>query len=186
VARGSSGGGVVDVAGPTGSAGGSRKSGRKTILDYGEGSGGGGGSLGGRRGRLAEAPTSRGIVAEADGEKAEKNAAVAEAATDLGGEKGVGMTISGQIAGREILRRVPPEYTARARREGWEGVVAVHFTVLPDGRVKDNVYFEQTSVHRDLNQAAMAAIREFRFAPLPAEKAAVEQWGVITIVFRLR
>jgi len=51
-----------------------------------------------------------------------------------------------------------------------EGVVAVHFTVLPDGRVKDNVYFEQTSVHRDLNQAAMKAIRQFKFAPLPASR----------------
>ncbi|MFW5735018.1 MAG: energy transducer TonB [Oceanidesulfovibrio sp.] len=95
------------------------------------------------------------------------------------------MTISGQIAGRKILQSVPAAYSDRARREGWEGVVSVHFTVLPDGRVKDNVYFEQTSVHRDLNQAAMAAIRKFRFAPLPADQAAVEQWGVITIVFRL-
>ena len=63
--------------------------------------------------------------------------------------------------------------------------MAVHFTVLADGRVKDNLYFEQTSVHRDLNQAAMAAIQQFRFAPLPKDQAAVEQWGVITIVFRL-
>jgi TonB family protein len=44
---------------------------------------------------------------------------------------------------------------------------------------------EQTSVHRDLNQAAMKAIRQFKFAPLPASQSAVEQWGVITIVFRL-
>ncbi|MEZ4386541.1 MAG: energy transducer TonB [Candidatus Krumholzibacteriia bacterium] len=95
------------------------------------------------------------------------------------------MTITGQIAGRKILERVAPAYSDQARRNGWEGVVAVHFTVLPDGRVKDNVFFEQTSVHRDLNQAAMAAIRQFRFAPLPAAQSAVEQWGVITIVFRL-
>ncbi|RKZ16195.1 hypothetical protein DRQ50_06530, partial [bacterium] len=55
-----------------------------------------------------------------------------------------------------------------------------------DGRVKDNTYLEQSSVHRDLNQMALQAIRKFRFAPLPAEQSAVEQWGVITIVFRLR
>ena len=61
----------------------------------------------------------------------------------------------------------------------------MHFTVLPDGRVKDNVYFEQTSAHRDLNKAATEAIRQFRFAPLPSDHAAVEQWGVITIIFRL-
>jgi protein TonB len=101
------------------------------------------------------------------------------------GGKGSNMTISGQIAGRKILTSVPPEYSAAARKNGWEGVVAVHFTVLADGRVKDNVFFEQTSAHRDLNKAAMDAIREFRFAPLPAGQAAVEQWGIITIVFKL-
>ena len=52
-------------------------------------------------------------------------------------------------------------------------------------RVKDNAYFEQSSVHRDLNQMALKAIKKFRFAPLPSDQAAVEQWGVITIVFRL-
>jgi len=31
----------------------------------------------------------------------------------------------------------------------------------------------------------MKAIRQFRFAPLPSSQGAVEQWGVITIVFRL-
>jgi TonB family protein len=96
------------------------------------------------------------------------------------------MTISGQIQGRKIVKSVVPEYTARARKNGWEGVVAVHFTVLADGRVKDNTYLEQSSVHRDLNQMALDAIKKFRFAPLPADQSAVEQWGVITIVFRLR
>ena len=79
----------------------------------------------------------------------------------------------------------PVPWLEQATAKGWEGIVAVHFTVLADGRVKDNVYFDQTSVHRDLNQAAMAAIKQFRFAPLPSDQAAIEQWGVITIVFRL-
>ena len=113
---------------------------------------------------------------------AEPKQAVAEVKLD---GKDVGMTISGQISGRKILKNVSPKYTVQARRKGWEGVVAVHFTVLADGRVKDNTYFEQSSVHRDLNQAALDAIKKFRFAPLPADQAAVEQWGVITIVFRL-
>jgi hypothetical protein len=32
---------------------------------------------------------------------------------------------------------------------------------------------------------ALNAIKQFRFASLPADQAAVEQWGVITIIFRL-
>jgi TonB family protein len=179
--RGSGGGGVVDVDGPGGGGGGSGSgSGRKTILDYGSGGGGRGGGLAGR-GRIAEPAPTKSIVAQSTN-KAEPKQEVAEA--NLGG-KGINMTISGEIKGRKILKSVVAEYPAQARKKGWEGVVAVHFTVLADGRVKDNTYFEQTSVHRPLNQAALEAIKQFKFAPLPAGQAAVEQWGIITIVFRL-
>ena len=170
--------GVLDVDGPTG-GGSSGTSGRKTILNYGSGSGGRGGSLAGRS-RLAEPEPTSEIVKKA-AEPAPKQA-VADVKLD---SKGVGMTISGQISGRKILKSVVPEYTTKARQKGWEGVVSVHFTVLADGRVKDNMYLEQSSVHRDLNKMAMEALKKFRFAPLPSDQAAVEQWGVITIIFRL-
>lgn len=170
---------VADVAGPSGTGGGGSNKGRRTILDYGNGGGGRGGGLKGK-GRLAE-PTAP-AVETAQASNSQVGSTLAEAKVkDLGSN----MTISGQIQGRKILQSVPAAYSDQARRKGWEGVVAVHFTVLADGRVKDNMYFEQTSVHRDLNQAAMAAIKKFRFAPLGADQAAVEQWGVITIVFRL-
>lgn len=177
---GSSRSALVDVDGPRSGAGGGKKSGRKTILNYGSGSGGRGGSLSGRQ-RIAEPAAKQEIVAEAVTRDAGQKA-VADVKLDA---KGVNMTISGQIEGRRILQSVAPKYTSQAKKKGWEGVVAVHFTVKADGRVKDNLYFEQTSVHRDLNHAARAAIKEFVFAPLGPEQAAVEQWGVITIVFRL-
>lgn len=173
-----SGKGVVDVDGPRGSGGG-QKSGRKTILNYGSG-GGYGGSLSGRQ-RIAE-PTGTTDIVATTATPTESAQQVAEAKLD---GNGVNMTISGQIKGRKIIKSVAPGYTDLARKNGWEGVVAVHFTVKADGRVKDNMYFEQTSVHRDLNQAAMQAIKQFIFAPLGSDQAAVEQWGVITIVFRL-
>jgi len=169
--------GVVDVDGPSGSGGG-EKSGRKTILNYGSGGGGRGGSLSGRQ-RIAEPAMQQKIVTQTATTTQKKVADVELNA------KGVNMTITGQIEGRKILESVPPVYSRTAKKNGWEGVVAVHFTVKADGRVKDNMYFDQTSVHRDLNRAAMAAIKQFVFAPLGANQAAVEQWGVITIVFRL-
>jgi len=179
---GTSGGkGVLDVEGPSG--GGGQSSGRKTILNYGSGNGGRGGGLAGRRTRLVEPTTTKSIVADQSADVGDAKQAVTEA--KLGQGDGVNMSISGQIKGRKILHAAAAVYSQKARKKGWEGAVAVHFTVLADGRVKDNLYFEQTSVHRDLNQAAMQAIREFRFAPLPSGQAAVEQWGVITIVFRL-
>ncbi len=156
--------------------------GRRTLLDYGGGGVSGKASLSGRRPALAEAPDAADI-AEAE-PVAEEPVSIAEAASDAMGGKGVSMTVSGQIVGRKIVKSTSPVYSDEARTKGWEGVVAVHFTVLPNGNVKDNMYFEQTSAHRDLNRAAMAAVKQFRFEPLTADKR-VEQWGVITIVFRL-
>jgi TonB family protein len=179
-AAGHGNGTVVDVGGPTGT-GGSENAGRRTILDYGQGKGGGGGSLAGRGVKLAEAVDSRAIV-EAAPSQVDAQDAVVEVKAE---GNGVSMTISGQISGRRILASVSPHYSEKAKRNGWEGAVAVHFTVLADGRVKDNMYFEQTSAHRDLNRAAMAAIKEFRFAPLANNQTTVEQWGVITFIFRL-
>jgi len=158
------------------------KTGRKTLLDYGGGGTPNTASLSGRKPALAETPSATDIA------KAEPVAAapvqIAEAASDAMAGKGVSMTVSGQIVGRKITKSAPPAYSEKAQVKGWEGVVAVHFTVLPNGKVKDNMYFEQTSAHRDLNRAAMAAIKQFKFEPLSAGMR-VEQWGVITIVFRL-
>lgn len=168
---------ALDVGGtaPT-PGGGSSGSGRRTVLDY--GSGGSGGGLAGKGGTLAGSP-------KAPSPAKQRDQSIAEAQPVKVAGKGSNMTITGQIAGRKILHSVSPEYSKTARKNGWEGVVAVHFTVLADGRVKDNMFFEQTSQHRDLNKAAMDAIKQFKFAPLPPNEAAVEQWGVITIVFRL-
>ncbi len=170
--------GVLDVDGPAASAG--KKSGRRTILDYGSGGGGRGGGLS-SRGRIAEPEAKAAIVAKQE-KQSKATAAVAD--VKLAG-KGTNMTITGEIKGRQILKSAPAVYSSQAKQKGWEGVVAVHFTVLPDGRVKDNIYLEQSSVHRDLNKAAMAAIKKFKFAALPADQSTVEQWGIITIVFRL-
>ncbi len=173
----------ADVELPTASGGGAR-TGRRTILDYGAGGGGGGGgALRGRKPAVAEAPAMAAIVEDRT-RSSEQKSAPAEASASLGGN-GVSMTMSGQIVGRDIVSAPKLEYPAAARRNGWEGAVAVHFTVMPDGRVKDNVYFEQTSAHRDLNRSAMAAIRQFVFAALAEGQPRTEQWGVITIVFRL-
>lgn len=179
---GAGGRGVLDVDGPSGT-GGSETGGRRTILDYGSGGGGRGASLAGTGQRLTPALDSRAIVAQ---EQADVDGDIANVAEVQPAGQGVSMSITGQIQGRQILRSAAPTYPEQARRRGWEGVVAVHFTVLADGRVKDNMYLEQGSVHRDLNRSAMDALKQFRFAPLPPDRAAVEQWGVITIIFRLR
>lgn len=99
---------------------------------------------------------------------------------------GVTVRISGQISNRRIIRSISPEYPEDARKGGIEGVVSLHLTVMPDGSIKDNVYVEETSGHRSLDRVAMRAVKEWLFAPLAPDVAQVEQWGIITVVFKLQ
>lgn len=181
--RGAPGGtGALDAAEPGGGATTSEAKKRRTILDYGDGNGGTGhgGALTGR----ARQPVEPKIVPGGGTSAKVDDEALADEAVSVGGN-GLDMTITGPLSGRAINKAVPPLYPEIARKHGWEGAVAIHFTVLADGAVKDNMYVEQASAHHELDGAAMAALRQWIFSALPAHEAQVEQWGVLTIIFRL-
>ncbi|MBM4117968.1 energy transducer TonB [bacterium] len=99
-------------------------------------------------------------------------------------EKDVSMTLSGPILDREVLASQAPSYPAAAKQQGWQGTVSVYFTVRPDGTVK-KVLIEKASPHQVLDEAAKRCLEHWRFSALPTG-ATAEQWGVLTIVFRLR
>ena len=126
------------------------------------------------------------IARSIEPERPAPSAAPAPAEAGAGGraEKGVSMTLSGPILGREILGSRPPDYPQAAKQQGWQGTVSIYFTVLPDGTIK-KVFVEQASPHQVLDEAAKRCLADWRFSPLPAGNSA-EQWGVLTIVFRLR
>jgi len=176
-------GGLFEV--PAGQGGGSRA----TILDYGETGSGGGGEGQGR-----EEGYSKGIVPKAEklerlSEEVDAEVGIKSKKEEKGGNlksgPGVTMRLSGPLLGRKILISVVPEYPELAKRKGIEGRVDLHLTVTPDGSVKDNVYVERTSGHRGLNRAAIEAIKKWVFAPLSPDVAQIEQWGIVTIFFKL-
>jgi TonB family protein len=94
-------------------------------------------------------------------------------------------SIVGAVADRPLLEHVMPVYPDWAKTEGVEGSVTLIFVVLPDGRVKESVLVEKTSGYRDFDDRARSALLRWRFAPLAAG-ATTEQWGAITMNFRLR
>ena len=96
-----------------------------------------------------------------------------------------GAMLMGEVADRPLRERVVPVYPDRARREAVEASVTLRFTVLADGRVQSNVMVERGSGHADFDRNAVAALRQWRFEPLPAGRTG-EQWGAITFHFRLR
>jgi TonB family protein len=95
-----------------------------------------------------------------------------------------GASLAGPIADRPVLDGMRPEYPEWAKGEAVEGSVTLYFVVSPDGTVQDNVLVQKTAGFADFDDNAAAALRAWRFAPLPAGRSG-DQWGTITFHFRL-
>jgi TonB family protein len=93
---------------------------------------------------------------------------------------GVGVTgLSGQDASTEIVRRaksrVQPVYPELARKMNLSGTVKVEVVVAPNGTVKEA---KVVGGHPVLANAALEAVRKWRFEP-----AAMESSGVVDFKF---
>jgi protein TonB len=95
-----------------------------------------------------------------------------------------GISLAGPIADRPVLSAVRPEYPDWAKQEAVEGSVTLQFVVLSDGTLKPNVMVEKTAGFGDFDDNAIAALRQWRFAPLARGRTG-DQWGTITFHFRL-
>ena len=84
------------------------------------------------------------------------------------------------------LSRPSPKYPRSARRAGHEGTVKLSFTVSPLGKVT-SIQISQSSGHSSLDQAALSAIRKWRFKPARNGLGqAVSYRYTLPIPFRLR
>jgi protein TonB len=69
------------------------------------------------------------------------------------------------VLARPLYRDNPlPVYPALARRRQWQGTVVLEVLVKADGLVAE-LMVEQSSGHRVLDEAALAAVRNWRFTP---------------------
>lgn len=83
------------------------------------------------------------------------------------------------------LNNPPPDYPAVARRRGLEGRVVVRAEVLADGRCA-RVELKQGSGHALLDEAALEAVRKWRFIPARQGDMAVNAWVDVPIAFKLK
>lgn len=90
--------------------------------------------------------------------------------------------IFGALQNRPISEKYLPKYPRWAEEQGLECNVSIHFFVLQDGTVKNNLFIEQSSGYSEMDQLAMKALRAFKFAPIAKSE---EQEGVIVFYFRL-
>jgi TonB family protein len=83
------------------------------------------------------------------------------------------------------LREVPPVYPSAAERLNLSGWVDVEFTVAPDGSTQDLVV-RGAEPQRMFDQAAIDAVKRWRFEPIMRDGAAVAQRAAVRIRFELK
>lgn len=93
--------------------------------------------------------------------------------------------ITGPLSKRTILHKVLPSYPEWAEKEGIEAGVRIHFVVLSNGKVKDNIYVVRTSGYPFMDKLVMEALRDWLFASLKGDIYGKEEWGVLTFYFSL-
>jgi TonB family protein len=82
-------------------------------------------------------------------------------------------------------REVPPVYPRDAERQNISGWVDVEFTVAPDGSTQDLVV-RGAEPQRMFDQAAVDAVKRWRFEPIMRDGKAVAQRAAVRIRFELK
>ena len=83
------------------------------------------------------------------------------------------------------LNRIVPVYPRVARRRGHEGVVTVAISVAEDGVVAQSEVVS-SSGYKELDEAALSAVRSARFAPATSDGVSVRGELRLTFDFRLK
>jgi len=82
------------------------------------------------------------------------------------------------------LNNPPPGYPLAARRRGIEGRVMVRAEVLADGTC-NRVELKKTSGYDLLDQAALEAVKKWRFVPARRGSQSITAWVEVPITFKL-
>ena len=82
------------------------------------------------------------------------------------------------------LRNPPPAYPKRLLRRGVEGEVLVRAQVQDDGRCS-RVQLKESSGFRQFDEAALSAVRDWRFVPARQGEQTVVAWVDVPIAFRI-
>jgi TonB family protein len=95
-------------------------------------------------------------------------------------------SIRGALSHRKILKMKLPRYPRWAEERGIETQISVWLSVTANGKVKTNLYVEQTSGYPEIDQLTIEAVSKILFVPLPDALSAREESGVATFNFKLK
>ncbi len=94
-----------------------------------------------------------------------------------------GVRVMQLITAPVLVKQVPPVYPARAQRMGVEGNVQLRITISAEGKVSDVKIL--AGLPHGLNEAAMDAVRRWRFNPASAGDKPVESMLNVSVGFKL-
>lgn len=92
-------------------------------------------------------------------------------------------TITGELADRKILKKVIPPFPQWAKRQGVGATIALQFTVMENGTVKENVIVARTSGSREWDKLVIESLKKWKFIALQKTGVRQDQTGVITFQF---
>jgi len=87
------------------------------------------------------------------------------------------------VVAAKIIRRVQPEYPDAARREHLQGTVKLHAVIAKDGTIR---MLRVLTGYCSLAEAAMKAVRQWRYSPTLLEGNPVEVDTTIEVIFQMR
>lgn len=88
------------------------------------------------------------------------------------------------VSGLASLGNPPPEYPSLALRRNWEGTVVLRIQVLASGRA-GTVEVTRSSGKPQLDEAAVAAVRGWKFIPAKRGDTPIDGFATQTIDFKL-
>ncbi len=86
----------------------------------------------------------------------------------------------------EIVSRVNPAYPRMAQQKKVEGTVIISILISENGDVADARVLREAGGSSGLNEAAMAAVRKWKFRPAVKEGKRVKVWMTYPIVFKFQ
>jgi periplasmic protein TonB len=86
----------------------------------------------------------------------------------------------------ELVNRVNPSYPRLAQQKKVEGTVIISILVSENGDVSDARVLREAGGSSGLNEAALSAVRKWKFRPGVKEGKRVKVWMTYPIVFKLQ
>jgi protein TonB len=90
--------------------------------------------------------------------------------------------VGGDIKEPKKIKHVPPTYPPIAQQAKIQGVVIIEATIARDGSVKDAKVLRPAPM---LDQAALEAVRQWRYTPTLLNGQPVEVIMTVTVTFTL-